>query len=61
LVDDKIVRFRQLRERVDKLKEFSEMTFAQVSDRLEQLDREARERDREHQKIRSEFLRQHGK
>jgi hypothetical protein len=37
------------------------MTFAQVSDRLEQLDRDSRERDRERQKIASEFLRNNGK
>jgi hypothetical protein len=52
--DIKITRFRQLRERADKLKEFGEMTFAQVSERLEELDRESRERAQQVRKIGSE-------
>jgi hypothetical protein len=53
-LDTKIVRCRQLRERANKLREFGAMTFAQVSEKLNQLDRESRERAQQVRQIASE-------
>jgi hypothetical protein len=52
--DIKITRFRALRAASEKLKEFAEMTFAQVSERLEEIDRHSREQAQERRKIGSE-------
>jgi hypothetical protein len=43
-LDLKITRFRQLRKAVDQLKAFETMTLEQVGERLEEIDRETRER-----------------
>lgn len=52
--DTKIVRCRQLRESANKLREFGAMTFAQVSERLDQLDSESRGRALQVRKIGSD-------
>ena len=59
--DVKITACRGLREAANKLAEFEKMSFEEIAARVEQLDREARERAREREKIGSEFLRAHGK
>jgi hypothetical protein len=53
-VDIKITRFRQLRARVDRLREFARMTFEEISDELEAQDRESRERAQQVRRIGSE-------
>jgi hypothetical protein len=53
--DTKIVRARQLRTFVDRLREFERMTFQQISDELEALDRESREQAQRRRQIGSEL------
>jgi hypothetical protein len=50
-VDLKITRLRQLRVSAEKLKTFSEMSFQEVSARLDEIDRESRERAQQVRKI----------
>jgi hypothetical protein len=57
----KITSCRGLRKSANQLAEFDSMSFAQITARIEQIDRENRERARERDKIGSEFLRQHSK
>ena len=43
-VDIVLIRLRRRRESAGKLDEFEKMSFAEISERLEQIDRESRER-----------------
>ena len=53
--DVKITSCRGLRKSANQLAEFDSMSFAQITARIEQIDRENRERARERDKIGSEF------